>query len=73
VPIFEIEFKPDAKMSDVAKLEKALQEIADGKVQQGHDNFTAPLKWKTDRKDLANLMGRLNQAANDIVTDVKAA
>jgi hypothetical protein len=69
---FQINFKDKAKAKDISALQKALEGIGPGPVTQEDGYFTATLDWNTDRKSIANLTGKLNAAANNIVTGVTA-
>lgn len=68
---FLIYWKDNATMRQVAKLEKAILAIENDGVTQEDDYFEAELEWGTSTRDVANLKGRLNRDAENIVDRIE--
>ncbi len=68
---FKIYFNSKANFDQITAVDKALKTIGPGPVETDYDEyfFTAKLNWGISGKDVANLKGRLNLAAN-IVTRI---
>jgi hypothetical protein len=70
---FEIYFKEDATFNQITAVRHALEKIGPGPVEQHPESFfTATLNWGTSGKDRANLKGRLNSAADIVISVVTA-
>ncbi|MGB4847883.1 MAG: hypothetical protein WBP41_08200, partial [Saprospiraceae bacterium] len=69
---FLITYKDTANFNQITAVQKALEKIGPGPVVLNTDDncFNATLNWGTTGKDLGNLRGNLNKAA-DIVIGVQ--
>ena len=68
---FLVYWKPNTSAANIACLVRQLEAIGPGPVDQEDDYIDADVDWKTDRKSVNNLKGRLNNNCNNCVADIE--